>query len=139
MSIEPGQTVAIGRQDAEAMSWRILASLAASMAPGEAIALSLGSIDGVTRLEGELPAALRQREDIFSAEGHKAASSGLLTPGSFGSGFALRLARAEARSSGGDLTRVDGRLVLTMPLLTGLHADSSPDDALQSAAGPGPG
>ena len=33
----------------------------------------------------------------------------------FGAGFALRLARSEARAAGGDLVRSDNRLSLTLP------------------------
>lgn len=138
-TIEPGHPVGIAQHDAEALSWRILASLAAAAAPGETVALTLDRHDGAIVLECVLPATLQKREDIFSAEGPKAGSSGLLTPGSFGSGFALRLARAEARSSGGELSKVEDRLILTLPLLTAQDADPSRDMTLQSAAGPGTG
>jgi hypothetical protein len=36
----------------------------------------------------------------------------------FGAGFALRLARAEARAAGGDLIREAEALILTLPCLT---------------------
>ncbi len=138
-AIDPDMTVGIARHDAEALSWRILASLAAAAAPAERIELTFGLRGGTIVLDCALPAALRQRDDIFSAEGPKAGSSGLLTPGSFGSGFALRLARAEARSSGGELARVEERLMLTLPPLTAQDAHPSPDVTMQSAAGPGNG
>ncbi|MFN3517638.1 MAG: hypothetical protein ACK4YM_10845 [Novosphingobium sp.] len=49
----------------------------------------------------------------------------MIAAGVFGVGFALRLARAEARAAGGDLLRKDAKLRLTLPLLPapGLTAD----------------
>jgi hypothetical protein len=41
-----------------------------------------------------------------------------VSAGVFGAGFALRLARAEARAAGGDLLREGDALVLTLPRLT---------------------
>jgi two-component system OmpR family sensor kinase len=46
----------------------------------------------------------------------------------FGVGFALRLARAEARAGGGELLRKGDRLRLTLPGLTGAspgHTESA--------------
>lgn len=111
--------VAIDADDAEALLWRLLASLAAACAPGERIALSLDPLIGdgraLARLVCDLPARLAAGEQIFAASvrtGESAINAGL-----FGSGFALRLARAEARAAGGSLRRDGDRLILTLPLL----------------------
>jgi len=45
-----------------------------------------------------------------------------LSAGMFGSGFTLRLARAEARAVGGSLERQDDALRLVLPILTGHQA-----------------
>jgi hypothetical protein len=52
-------------------------------------------------------------EDIFAAQVRPIGSA--INPGLFGSGFALRLSRAEARAAGGELLREDTALVLTLP------------------------
>ena len=44
--------------------------------------------------------------------------AGIVSAGTFGSGFTLRLARSEARAAGGMLERVDDALMLELPLLT---------------------
>ena len=136
--IEEHCTIPVGQADSESLSWRILAALGAAMAPGEHCAVSLVRHDKVMRMAVVLPLQLQSGQDVFAAEAQRPAAWGMLTPGSFGSGFALRLARAEARSTGGDLARADDRLVLTLPLLTEHRADSSPatEDA-QEAARPG--
>ncbi|UIP06249.1 sensor histidine kinase [Erythrobacter sp. SDW2] len=135
--IDDGSTIALAQAEAESLSWRILAALGAALAPGEHSAISLVQTATALTLDVHLPVSLQAREDIFAAETQKPGGAGMLTPGSFGSGFALRLARAEARSAGGDLARVDDRLVLTLPLLTAQEVDSSPEGGLQEAARPG--
>lgn len=134
--IEDNCTIALAQAETESLSWRILAALGAALAPGEHGAVSLVQADAALNLTADLPASLQARDDIFAAETQKPGGSGILTPGSFGSGFALRLARAEARSAGGDLARVDDRLVLTLPLLTAQGVDSSQEEGLQETARP---
>ena len=133
--------IVLAQGDAEALSWRILAALAGTIAPSETIKVrlenSVTGIDGFMAMACDLPAKLSAREDIFKAESQKNGSGALLTPGSFGSGFALRLARAEARSIGGDLTRGDDTLMLTLPLLTLQEGDSSAEDEALAAVQPG--
>ena len=115
---------AIDPDDAEALVWRLLASLAAAAAPGERIALELdpviGAGRGEVRLRCALPARLAAAEgaDLFAAATTRIAESAI-SPGLFGTGFALRLARAEARAAGGSLRREGEALLLTLPLLGG--------------------
>ncbi|MFO6448877.1 histidine kinase dimerization/phospho-acceptor domain-containing protein [Erythrobacter sp. NE805] len=116
----PSLIVAIDAEDAEALVWRLLASLAAACAPGERIAVALdpligGSGRAVVRLRAALPARLAAEENLFAATIRPA--QGTINAGLFGTGFALRLARAEARAAGGDLRRSDRALELTLPLL----------------------
>lgn len=116
---------AIDPEDAEALVWRLLASLAAAAAPGERIALTLdpviGGGRGEVRLRCVLPARLAATEgaDLFAATTTTATRSAesAISPGLFGTGFALRLARAEARAAGGSLRREGEALLLTLPLL----------------------
>lgn len=134
--IEADCMVGLAEAETQALSWRILAALGVALAPGETIALTLEQADTAVTIACALPATLAGQEDIFSAGTPRQAGGGILTPGSFGSGFALRLARAEARAAGGSLIRVDERLVLTLPLLTAQSANLSDDHENQDAARP---
>lgn len=122
-------------EDAEALLWRLLASIAAACGPGEKLAAQLSPVlhqgGALARLACTLPAELAREEDIFSATVRP--SGGTINAGLFGAGFAFRLARAEARAAGGALVREGDALVLTLPLLTG--SDALPSPAAGSAAG----
>lgn len=113
--------VAIDHEDAEALVWRLLASLAAACAPAERLAVRIDPMisgrSAMARLTCQLPARLAQADNVFAATMRPADSA--INAGLFGAGFALRLARAEARSAGGSLHAEDGSLALTLPLLTG--------------------
>lgn len=106
--------------DAEALLWRLLASLAAACGAGEQLAARLSPVihqgQPQARLECSLPADLAREDNLFAATARPPESA--INAGLFGAGFAFRLARAEARAAGGALTREDGKLVLTFPLLT---------------------
>ena len=100
--------------DAEILVWRLLASLAGATAPGEALQILLDSDTGLAKLTIELPAALANRPDIFA--GTPPAQANAVNAGMFGTGFTLRLARAEARDAGGDLSHEEDALTLALPL-----------------------
>ncbi|WP_348631919.1 histidine kinase dimerization/phospho-acceptor domain-containing protein [Pontixanthobacter sp. CEM42] len=108
--------VALDAQEAEALAWRLLATLVGTIGAGENVQIELAEQDEAARLCCELPASLVSETDIFAATGKP--QGGAISAGMFGAGFSLRLARAEARAAGGDLTRVDDWLLLTLPLLT---------------------
>ena len=98
---------------------------------GETLLLQLGGDGEAARLSCSLPASLAAQDDVFAAESR--AGGGAVSAGMFGAGFALRLARAEARAAGGDLVREGSALVLTVPSLTAAGAapsHSEPDAAL---------
>ena len=105
--------VALGLDQAEALSWRLLATLGGGCAAGEMIAGSLEQRSGRVSLRCELPAQLLQQDDIFTADVRPLAET--VNAGLFGAGFALRLARAEARSAKGDLVRDGQSVVLSLP------------------------
>lgn len=111
--------VGIDPEDAEALVWRLLASLAAAAGPGERIAICpeplIGPAGAVVRVRCPLPARLAGADNLFAATARLADSA--ISPGLFGTGFALRLARAEAKAAGGALQRDGADLVLTLPLL----------------------
>ena len=125
-STEPMQ-VPLSAPDAEILGWRLLATLTGATAAGEEIALTLDRASGPVRLVAALPASLAQADDIFAVDTR--AGGGAVSAGMFGAGFALRLARAEAKALGGDLVRDAGSLVLTLPRLTASNRDPSPREA----------
>lgn len=112
--------IAIDHEDAEALVWRLLATLGSACAPGERIAVSLDPLIGakgaISRMVCGLPARLAAEEQLFAATIR--ASGSAINAGLFGTGFSLRLARAEARAAGGDLKRDAAVLVLTLPLVS---------------------
>ncbi|MEL7689437.1 sensor histidine kinase [Citromicrobium bathyomarinum] len=112
--------VDLARPEAELLSWRILATLGSAAAPSEKLALTLehdqSSGANMAQFVADLPASLNGSEDIFGARGKPLSVA--ISAGPFGPGFALRLARAEARAIGGSLRRENRRLILTLPALT---------------------
>ena len=109
--------------ETERLCWRLLATLAATAAPGERLGLALRHGNGpagqgahsLASLDMTLPAALAALPDeaLFHASvpiGEAAPSAGM-----FGTGFTLRLAAAEARAAGGSLRREGPLLRLTLP------------------------
>lgn len=111
--------VPLAPDSAETLAWRFLGTVASAAAAGERIALELSGEFDRLRLTVQLPAALAHVADVFAADVRPA--GGALGVGLFGAGFALRLARAEARAAGGELVR-EGlcRMILTLPLATPL-------------------
>lgn len=124
--------VPLALREGEALAWRLLATLAAAVGTGETLQLALRHDTARLALTVSVPAALADEDDVFAAAPRPAA--GPLSAGMFGAGFALRLARAEARAAGGDLEQVDGDLRLTLPLLTASQRETSRDERRQPQA-----
>lgn len=125
--------IALSQAEAERLAWRLIATIAGTLAAGEAVSLKMQTGGDQVEFALTLPASLNSAEDVFSVETH--ASTGALSAGIFGAGFSLRLARAEARAAGGELARVANALVLSLPLLTGAEALPSPQGQPDSATG----
>ena len=96
------------------MLWRLLATLGGGCSSGEMLDANLTVDETTAVLTCELPAQLLSEEDIFAAAVRPIGSA--INAGLFGAGFALRLARAEAKAAGGGLVRNDETIVLTLPL-----------------------
>ncbi|WP_225204991.1 sensor histidine kinase [Novosphingobium huizhouense] len=118
--------IAVEALELERMLWRMLSVIAASAAPGERLALSLGEGAGYAHLVLPLPAALAMRDDaaLFAPDSRAGAASP--TQAMLGNGFALRLAAAEVRSVGGHLARSGARLMVDLPL-GGARPAASPE------------
>ncbi|MEO0419590.1 MAG: histidine kinase dimerization/phospho-acceptor domain-containing protein [Pseudomonadota bacterium] len=107
-------TIALETEEAERLLWRYLATLAGACGANETLKAGLENHEGQAHLVCDLPRQLLEEPEIFATEAKPTESA--INAGVFGAGFALRLARAEAQSSGGDLVRIDDRLRLTLPL-----------------------
>jgi len=116
---------ALGNADAERLVWRLLATLAASSAPGEILAVNLAQHDGMALMALELPAALAALEGSQLMQATAGAGPRKLSAGMFGTGFTLRLAAAEAKAAGGNLERRGNLLEITLPDLTAAGAGHS--------------
>lgn len=117
--------IALPVVEAERLIWRLLATLFPHAATDETLSATIHVTNGPVRLDLSLPAALAVMEDealFHSGTGGDGAGP---WAGMFGTGFALRLAGAEARCAGGKLERGAQRLHLTLPGLTHMSAESS--------------
>lgn len=125
-------TVALDEPEAMQLVWRLLATLAGALAPGEVIDLALSSDGARIVLEADLPMAMLGDADPFAASAP--AQPRAISAGMFGTGFTLRLARAEAAAAGGGLERQDDALRLTLPVLTGSAATHTHEQGDQGGA-----
>lgn len=120
VTLAPGPCpIALAPAEAEALAWRLLATVAGAISAGEQLTLTLDRTSRAMQLVCDLPASLASESDVFAATAR--AGSGVLSAGAFGAGFALRLVRAEARAAGGTLERSDDTVRLVLPLLTGIE------------------
>lgn len=116
--------IALAQAESERLAWRLLATIASATGAGETIPIGLDIDDGTLTMRSALPNALATASDVFSTDTRPI--GGALSPGIFGAGFALRLARAEARTIDGDLYREENDLFLILPLLTAVSDGPSP-------------
>ena len=115
LPVEPGEMAGL--------VWRILATLAGAAGPGEKLSLDLQGDESGMVLVAQLPASLSAKDDLFAATAPEQTAQ--LRSGMFGTGFTLRLARAEAQSVGGSLTRDNALLTLRFAGLTAGQATHS--------------
>jgi len=118
---------AIDPDNAESLMWRLLASLGGGCAAGEMLQARLDFEGTSISLTCDLPMQLLGEDDLFAADARPIGTS--INPGLFGAGFALRLARAEARAGGGDLEREQDAILLTLPKASETQDDVSPETA----------
>jgi two-component system OmpR family sensor kinase len=109
--------VGLGEEDAALLVWRVLATLAGALAPGEVIELALRSDGQRIAFGAELPLALTLADNPFAAT--PPVKEAVVAAGMFGTGFTLRLARAEAEAFGGSLRAEEELLVVDLPALSG--------------------
>lgn len=125
---EPGARaviVAMAPADLQKLAWRLLAGLGGATRPMEMLTMRLTTDENEAVLEIALPAQLSSLDDGALMNASAAERSRTLTSGMFGTGFTLRLARAEARSAGGTLERRGKVLRLALPLAQAHSANLS--------------
>lgn len=105
----------LDRGEVERLIWRLLATLAGASASGEILKVSLTPASSGLQLNLTLPAILAATQGNALFETAPGAIPQSLSAGMFGVGFALRLARAEARAAGGELLRDGNELHLELP------------------------
>ena len=116
-------TTTLAREELLNLAWRVLATMAGALAAGERIALRLTGDAAQLALECRLPASIARTADPFASIA--AERSPVLSAGMFGSGFSLRLARAEVQAAGGAFDISEEYLRLTLPGLTRVDARHS--------------
>ncbi|MEO1731228.1 MAG: histidine kinase dimerization/phospho-acceptor domain-containing protein [Pseudomonadota bacterium] len=107
--------VPLDQEETELLIWRFLATLGGGCGANEFLDAELLTREDAVVLTCDLPRKLLEEEDIFTAEGKPVGTA--INAGIFGAGFALRLARAEARGAKGSLSHTDGRITLKLPML----------------------
>lgn len=114
--------IPLDRGEAMSLCWRLLATAAAAMAPGEATDLLLSGDGETIRLELDAPRALTESGPADTArDGRQSA----VKAGMFGPAFTFRLAQAEAKAAGGELICKINRVTLVLPALTAIAGDPS--------------
>ena len=107
--------VPLDHEEIELLIWRLLATLGGGCGANEFLNAELGLHENTAALTCDLPRILLAEENLFAAEVKPIGNA--INAGVFGAGFALRLARAEARGAGGSLVHADGQITLTLPML----------------------
>lgn len=116
--------VQMAEAETERLLWRILATFASLTAPGERLAMALDRQDHAATLTVAMPGALAGVEDPLDAA--PPAVSQTVSGSLFGTGFALRLATAEAAAAGGHLALEAGKALLLLPF-AGMDSLTGPD------------
>lgn len=117
--------VALDRSEAMTLCWRLLASAAGALGPGEEAQLDLSSDGKTIRLLLDIPASLRDAPADTGRDGQRRRA---ISAGMFGPRFTFRLAEAEAEAAGGALSCEHDRVSLTLPALTAAVAVHSSEN-----------
>ena len=115
---------ALAEDTAESVVWRLLTAVAAAAAPGERLAIDLTASAETVELSFALPASLVTDDPAALFKVSPGNEGSPFAPGMLGGGFALRLAKAEARAAGGKLDLDESRLRLRLPAVSAENADN---------------
>ena len=126
--------IALAREEADRLAWRLLATLAGAASPGEILKLRVMRRGEMAVLAMQLPASLALPEQDRLSAAVAGSSAHALSAGVFGSGFSLRLAAAEAAAAGGKLQRHGETLELHLPDLTAAEPAHSTVEGTGGAA-----
>ena len=120
-ALDGAMVVPLSRATLEGLVWRVLAATA-TMAGDKGLAAAIETDGAAVRLDIALPPSF-DPEALFSSTAP--ADDAAISASALGTGFALRLARAEAIAAGGGLDTRAAGLRLTLPILTGVDAEPS--------------
>ena len=112
-------TIGLDRREAMVLCWRLLATAAGAIGPGEESQLDLSSDGETITLQMDVPESLRDAPADLGRDGQRRRA---ISAGMFGPAFTFRLAEAEARAAGGALACEDNRVSLRLPVLTSADA-----------------
>ncbi len=114
--------VALERSEALVLCWRLLATAAGALAPGDQAQLVLSMEGSHIRLKVKAPRPLfaETNAQIGEVRRQRAVNAGM-----FGPAFAFRLAQAEASAAGGQLICKTNRVTLVVPALTASNGELS--------------
>lgn len=122
-------TVAIAREEAMLLCWRLLATAAAALGPGETAQLDLSSDGEELRLKLDVPETLRNAGPDTSRDGQRRK---VVSAGMFGPAFTFRLVEAEACAAGGSLDCAGNKVELRLPSVDTVNvieeSDAQADD-----------
>ena len=114
--------VAMDRSEAMALCWRLLATAAGALGPGEEAQLELNGDGESVHLSLGIPESLRSAAPDTSRDSQRRRA---ISAGMFGPRFTFRLAEVEARVAGGSLECEEDRVTLHLPALTSTGAPHS--------------
>ncbi|MCB2067814.1 MAG: HAMP domain-containing histidine kinase [Erythrobacter sp.] len=106
--------IPLAREEAMVLCWRLLATAAGALGPGERAPVTLAADGEQITLTLSVPAALRDAGPDNGRDGQRRRA---ISAGMFGPRFSFRLAEAEARAVGGSLACQGDQVVLTLPTL----------------------
>ncbi len=117
-------TVDLAREEVLLLCWRLLATAAAALGPGEIAELDLSGDGAELCLRLEVPETLRNAGPDTSRDGQRRK---VVSAGMFGPAFTFRLVEAEARAAGGSLDCSGNTVELRLPSIDPADVIEEPD------------
>lgn len=116
--------VALAREEAMVLCWRLLATAAGALGPGETARLVLSGDGKELHLRLDVPESLRNAPPDTSRDSQRRK---VISAGMFGPAFTFRLAEAEARAAGGSLACAGEKVELRLPSVDAGNVIEEPD------------
>lgn len=124
--------IGLEKPEAMALCWRILATAAGAIGPGEQIKLRLAGNGERVRLRLSVPESLKDGANQASRANAEPQRERAVSSGMFGPQFSFKLAQAEAEAAGGYLKCKKDRVTLVIPALTATGGSHSAEQGRTS-------